>query len=434
MTRLRAFWNRLQASFWFVPALVVAASVLAAVGLVQVEDTTKFKLAQWSPRLFGASADGSRAMLSAVATSMITVAGVVFSITIVTLSLTSTQYSPRVLRNFMRDRTTQMVLGIFVGIFAYCLAVLRTIRGPDDGDFVPSLAALGGLLYALVGIAMLIYFIHHVAQSIQSTSIMARVSNATAEAIDTLFPQELGHSPEPVPVDRRIPTEWVEVKADCSGYLAQVDSEGLMKYARECGRTVRLCAQVGEFVASGAPLVAVSGHAALPEKEQKHLRGTARLEEMRTIEQDAAFGLTQLVDVAVRALSPGMNDLATACMCVDRLGALLAQLAARSIPSPLRYEGQDLRVIAPAPDFGDLLSLSFEPVIRQCRGQVMVLSRLVTALETVTAATSSPQRRAAMRPVLRELRAEIQLNAPRPRIAELKRRLRALETRLEAGA
>lgn len=189
--------ERLKASFWFVPALVVVVSMALGMVLVAVDSRQGMDLGGWSPRLFGAGADGSRAMLSAIATSMITVAGVVFSITMVTLSLTSTQYSPRVLRNFMRDRPTQVVLGIFVGIFAYCLVVLRTIRGGDEGAFIPSLSVLGGMAYALVGIGTLIFFIHHVAMSIQAASIVQRIASDTESALDQVFPRQADGAAHP---------------------------------------------------------------------------------------------------------------------------------------------------------------------------------------------------------------------------------------------
>ncbi|MEJ7931918.1 DUF2254 domain-containing protein [Ramlibacter sp. AN1015] len=428
--RLRALWSQMQSSFWFVPALIVAGSLLVAVGLIYLEGDWTDGLAEWSPRLFGASADGSREMLGAIAASMITVAGVVFSITIVTLSLTSTQYSPRVLRNFMRDRPTQVVLGVFVGIFAYCLVVMRTVRGEDSIAFVPSLAVLGGLLYALVGIALLIYYIHHVAQSIQAPAIMRRLASDTARAIDELFPSGVGQSPEAVGADRRIPSEWVTVRAEHSGYLTQLSGESLMDYAREESRVVWLCHQVGDFVSEGAPLVAISGHRPIKEDEADRLRKCVMLGTMRTVDQDVRFGLSQLVDVAVRALSPGMNDVATACMCVDRLGSLMARLASRFMPSPLRFEEDELRVIAPAPGFDDLLLLAFEPIVRHSRGERHVLERVMDALGTIGGATSDPQRRAALMRVVRELQLELQLIQPRARSRELRSRLRTLERSL----
>ena len=146
-------------------------------------------LARW-PRLFGASAEGARGMLSTIAGSMMTVVGVTFSMTLVSLALASSQYTSRILRNFMRDRVTQVVLGIFTGIFAYCLIVLRTIRGGDEGGFVPSLAVFFAVVLAMGGIGVLIFFIHHIAASIQASSIIASVADETMVAVDRLFPQK----------------------------------------------------------------------------------------------------------------------------------------------------------------------------------------------------------------------------------------------------
>jgi uncharacterized membrane protein len=162
MRKPRDLWTDLRSSFWFVPAVIVGAAVALALVLIETDRMLLQDVSDSWPRLFGAGAAGSRGMLSTIAGSMITVAGVVFSITIVSLSLASSQYSSRVLRNFMRDRTNQTVLGVFVGIFAYCLVVLRTIRGGDEGAFVPALAVLVAVALAFVGIAFLIVFIDHI--------------------------------------------------------------------------------------------------------------------------------------------------------------------------------------------------------------------------------------------------------------------------------
>jgi uncharacterized membrane protein len=188
----------MRASLWFVPTVVVVVSVAVALGLIEASGLLDDEMVERWPRVFGSGAEGSRAMLGAIATSMITVAGVVFSITIVALSMSAAQYSPRVLRNFMSDHPTQLVLGVFVGCFAYCLVVLRTIREDDDlGDFTPTLAVLGGMAYALVGIAFLIYFIHHVAQSIQASFIAARIADEVDHAVEHMFPDDIGQGEEP---------------------------------------------------------------------------------------------------------------------------------------------------------------------------------------------------------------------------------------------
>ena len=195
MNRLRRLWSNLRSSFWFVPSLIVAASIVFAVALIEADSVGSDQwLAQW-PRLFGAGAEGARQMLSTLAGSMMTVMGVTFSMTLVALALASSQYTSRILRNFMRSRVTQGTLGIFAGIFTYCLIVLRTIRG-GEAEFVPSLAVFFAFVLALGGVGVLIFFIHHIASSIQASSIIASVAQETIAAIDRLFPEKLGHGPD----------------------------------------------------------------------------------------------------------------------------------------------------------------------------------------------------------------------------------------------
>jgi uncharacterized membrane protein len=430
MNRLRAHWQQLRASFWFTPALITIFSMVAAGTLVELDSWKTSELAKWSPRLFGASADGSRAMLSAIATSMITVAGVVFSITIVSLSLTSTQYSPRVLRNFMRDGPTQIVLGVFVGIFAYCLIVLRTIRGPEDGDFIPSLAVMGGMAYALCGIAFLIYFIHHVAQSIQASSILSRITADTTSAIDHLFPETLGEAADPKAAAQAIPRHCRWVKSRGTGYVVNVDSERLMELAEEIGRVIYLRAGVGDFVAEGGPLIGMDIAAEATDEQRDQLLGCMVLGRQRTVEQDAAFGLQQLVDVALKALSPGINDPTTACMCVDQLGALLARLAARRMPAPRRMKDGHLRVVVPAPDFGELLALGLGTIVHHSRGDLQVLDRVLNAAEIIREAAAMGHRRDELVMLVEDLRLELHAIRPAARAMPLLRQLDDFETTL----
>lgn len=399
--------QRLGASFWFVPALLVIASMAVAVLLVELDLAGARELAEWSPRLFGASAEGSRAMLSAIATSMITVAGVVFSITVVVLSQTSSQYSPRVLRNFMRDRPTQAVLGVFVGVFAYCLVVLRTVRGGDgDNGFIPSVAVLVGMVYAFAAIAMLIYFIHHVSQSIQASGIVERIADDTRHAIDHLFPEQLVQEAASVSA-ASAPLAWTPIPAERSGYVVAVDTTRLLEIARDGGRVVRLVPAVGSFVTEGSVLVELGGRSDVPDDTGRDLRQCVQLDRQRTTEQDAGFGLQQLVDIAVKALSPGINDPTTATMCIDRLGALLARLARRRMPRAERVEGGRLLAIAPAPAFQPMLALAFEPLLAHCRGDVQVLTRLVDAVGVVEQATSDRDRRESLGRLLRDVRLEL---------------------------
>ncbi|NML18166.1 DUF2254 domain-containing protein [Azohydromonas caseinilytica] len=399
MSPIRGLWLRLQASLWFVPTLVVAGCMALAVLLVESHGWVEADLAARWPRLFGAGTDGARSMLSAIATSMITVAGVVFSVTIVALSLASSQYSPRVLRNFMSDRPTQLVLGMFVGIFAYCLVVLRTVRSDDDGPgFLPSLAVMGGVVLALFGVAMLIYFIHHVATSIQVSSILQRIARDTGEAIDRLFPEALGRG---LPADEscldELPTRWHDVPAPATGYLVGVDDDGLLTLASRLGRVVQLAHCIGDFVIEGQPLVRVSGGYPLDGPEARALCGLFAVQPQRTVHQDAAYGLQQIVDVALKALSPGINDPATALMCIDHLGALLLRLGGRRIPSPCRSDGGGLRVVARGPGFEDLAALALDPIAEHARGETAVLGKLLHTLSMLGAGLRDPRQLHALR-------------------------------------
>ena len=436
MSPIRGVWLRLQASLWFVPTLVVTGCIALAVLLIEAHGWVEADLAERWPRLFGAGTDGARSMLSAIATSMITVAGVVFSMTIVALSLASSQYSPRVLRNFMSDRPTQFVLGVFVGIFAYCLVVLRTVRGTDEGPgFLPSLAVLGGVVLALFGVAMLIYFIHHVATAIQVSSILEHIAHDTAQAVDRLFPQALGDAlPADEPRLDADPRRWHEVAAPATGYLAGADDEELLDFAVRTNRVVRLAHGIGDFVIKGQPLAHVSGAQPLDDADARALCRLFTLQPQRTVHQDAPYGVQQIVDVALKALSPGINDPTTAVMCIDHLGALLARLAGRHIPSPYRSDAKELRVVAPAPDFEDMTSLALDAIAEHARGDVQVLARLLGTLEMLAACTAAPQRRQVLQRRLALTDEVLSRTVASPaRRAELLARARALAMRLEAA-
>lgn len=433
MNFIRNTWAHLRSSLWFLPTVVVLGSVLAALLLIETEGWVVNDLAGRWPRMFGAGADGSREMLSSIATSMITVAGVVFSVTIVALSLTSTQYSPRVLRNFMRDRPTQLVLGVFVGIFAYCLVVLRTIRSADEAPFIPSIAVFSGMAYAFGGIAFLIYFIHHVAQSIQASSIVSRIHDDTAAAIDHLYPEELGESAPADFAGRPLTLQCTPIHSPASGYVTRIDSGSVMNYAMRSGRVLQLEPAIGDFVVKGGVLMRLCGSQAVSDEDRALLRQWVTLGKQRTVEQDAAFGLQQLVDVAVKALSPGINDPTTACMCIDQLSALMTRIATRRIPTPWRFEKSQLRVIAPAPGFAEFLALAFEPVVHHSGTDLQVLGRVLDALDAIERVTRDPARRRPLAAVVRDVRSQLKQVRPAVRAAGLNRRARAMEASLRGG-
>ncbi len=399
--KFQHWWQETRTSFWFVPALIVLGAVGLATGLIALDGNVELQLDKNWPLLFGAGASGSRGLLTAVASSMITVAGVVFSITIVALSLTSSQYTSRVLRNFMRNRMNQVVLGVFVGIYAYCLVVLRTIQGGDETAFVPSLAVLGGLALAFVGIAFLIFFIHHISISIQASSIIAAAAEETIAAMDHLFPNELGDSADEdaadSPASSLLAQTWTAVGARKTGYIESIDGDALLALARKHETIVRMERGIGEFVVEGAPLISMAGLRESNDEAAAELIAVFVISRYRTVEQDAGFGIRQIVDIALKALSPGVNDTTTAVMCVDYLGAILASLALRGIATSHRMDEGELRVIARGPSFESLLAEAFDQIRQNAEGNVAILIRQLQALEFIAGLTANMRRRQSLR-------------------------------------
>jgi len=411
-------WETLRTSLWFLPSLLMAVGIALAFSLVWIDETINSSgLREALPRVFGAGAEGSRAMLSAIATSMITVAGVAFSITIVALSLASSQYSSRILRNFMRDRANQLVLGAFVGIYVYCLVVLRTVRG-GDSTFVPSLAVFVAVLLAIVGIGCFIFYIHHIAASIQAESIIQAAADETRQAIDRLFPAEIGHGHDEDEgvgelLERQIKI-WRRVACHRSGFIQSIDGKALMNIAVEQKTVVRLERTVGDFVIEGTNLVSVAEGAELSDQLIRALTDVFTVGHQRTLLQDAGFGIRQIVDVALKALSSGINDTTTAVTCVNYLSALMAQLASRRFESPHRFKDGELRVIAHGETFTSMIEGSFDQIRQNASGNVAVLLAMLHAIEMIGSRVESNDRREALKCQVRAIATQARRSVDEP--------------------
>jgi uncharacterized membrane protein len=401
MQAFRRFWADLRSSLWFVPSFMVIGAIGLAILLIELSDLVGTESLQdgW-PRLFGAGEDGSRELLGAVAMSMITVTGVVFSVTVLTLAQASSQYSPRLLRNFMGRWQVRVVLGVFAGIFTYSIIVLRTIRGGDD-PVVHPLAVFGGMVLAVVGIGFLIFFIHHIASSLQASVIIDAVTRETRAAIERLFPDDVGEAVDDVEPEAHEATRWAVVPASESGYLQKVESQRLIQFAREREIVVRMERRIGEFVVEGAPLVSVADVDTIDRETAGHLNALFLLNAYRTVEQDAAFGIREIVDIALKGLSPSINDETTTITCIDHLAVLLSVLADRRLAPRARGEhGEVVRVIARGPTFDDLVSESFDQIRIEARGKPAILRRLCWCIETVALRARGERRR----PLLEQLR------------------------------
>ncbi len=378
------------------PSLMVAGSIALAVVLIEADSAGSDRwLSQW-PRLFGVGAEGGRQMLSTLAGSMMTVMGITFSMTLLALTLASSQYTSRILRNFMRSRITQFTLGVFAGTFVYCLIVLRTIRGTGGVDeFVPSLAVFFAFIMSLGGVGVLIYFIHHIALSIQASSIIASVAKETNASIDRLLPKELDQgSDEDEGQNRGLESlderSWYPVPAAVSGYIQSVNNAALMNLARDNRTILRMEHGIGAFVVQNTALVSLALTYPPDQQTIDALNAAYSIGRHRTVDQDPAFGIRQIVDMAIKALSPGVNDTSTAVMCVDYLTSILARLAGRQFPSVHCYQGETLRVIAIVPSFEGLLAEAFDQIRSSAEENVAILARLLGALDTIGSLTIRP--------------------------------------------
>ena len=403
MTRLRALWERMRGTYWAVPSAMVAVSVAFSIVMIDVDRALTAQLLSELSWVFTGGPEGARAVLSTIAASMITVAGVTFSITIVALALASQQFGPRLLRNFLRDRGNQITLGTFVSTFTYCLLVLRTVRGTDDEQFVPHLAVTVGVVLAMLSLGVLIFFIHHIATSIQASQVIANVAADLEEGIDRLFPDQMGRGLGPDPGEQAAgaPSPTFEgahaIVAVGGGYVQDVDGARLLKLATKLHLVLRLDSRPGTFVRSGTVLVSVAPPLTPADDVDESVRATFIIGAERTGTQDLGFFVNQLVELAVRALSPGINDPATARTCIDRLEQALCHLAGRRMPSAYRHDDHGtLRVVASAVTFAGMLDLAFTEIARYGRSSVSVSCRLLEALRDLAPCVTDEEDRLAL--------------------------------------
>jgi uncharacterized membrane protein len=397
-------WNRVRSSFWFLPAVMAGGAMVLAFSTVALNTpVTDWLTLNWGLTFTG-GAEGASALLGAISGSMITIAGVVFSMTLVALSLASSQLGPRLLRNFMRDTTTQIVLGTFVATFLYCLLVLRTIRRAEEIVFVPHLSVTIGVLLAVVSVGVLIFFIHHVSISIQANEIVARVGTELIEGIEQLFPENIGRGSPRIPAEPpdadfldTFDREARPIGSAGDGYLQFVDGDALMAVAMQEDVVIRLVRRPGHYVVATRPLALIWPGNRVTDQLMESVNSAFALGNQRTSGQDIEFAVNQLVEIAIRALSPGVNDPFTAITCVDHLGSALCRLAQRDMPSPYRYDTKDqLRLITPVFTFSDVTGAAFNQIRQYGRSSTAVTIRLLETIAEVAGSVHRPEDRFAL--------------------------------------
>jgi uncharacterized membrane protein len=399
-------WDGLRSSFWFLPTIFgVGGALLAALfmwgdHLLSPDEDGPF---DW---LMLSDAESARTLLSAILTAIIPVMTVVLSITVVALTLASSQFGPRMLRTFMQDRGTQAVMGVFVGTGVYCTLVLGMTGRFGDAVAAPHVASLGAVLLALVSLGVLVYFIHHIACSIQAPYVIAAVGRDIDMAIHRWFPNELTDAellaaathPQQRPDPPRPVDEAFTIASADMGYLQTIDYDAIAALAAERDLVVHLPLRAGDVVYRGQAVAHVWPRERVDDQLARRVRRNMVTGRYRTPTQDVEFAIDQLVEIAVRALSPSLNDPVTAANCVDRLAQGLCSLAGRRISTTeIRDASGEVRLIVACSSFRGMVDGAFDKIRQHGRRDVAVTLRLLEAIGRIAPSVRTAEQRAALR-------------------------------------
>ena len=387
---LRQAMYNLRGGFLIRPLTIAVALGCAGAFLSWLEEEFP-AVSAWVPTvLFPSHADPQVAqiILAGIAASIMTVVSIVFAILLMTLTLASMQFSPRIIVSFSRDRVTQWTLGIFLGTFLYCLAALPAARSLPY-PFAPVATVLGAMVLALVCVGLLLFFIHHISQAISVNHIVDRIAEETEAMIDEImpWPHLLDHHVKDAEPLRPNPSE-VAILSHDSGYIRFVDTRRMVALAKHYHVTIRVLRRVGHFVPAGIPLMMASKGNRLSSEGTAELLAAFDFGPTRTLQQDVEFGVLQIVDVALKAISPAVNDPTTAINCVDQLSRILIRFASREPPEDLLYDPPGIvRASIGWIHFERLLEAAFEQIRMYSKTDVAVSLRLLRALGDIAAST-----------------------------------------------
>jgi uncharacterized membrane protein len=389
-TWMLKFRDMVRVNFWLVPSMMVAAAVVLSFAMIEldvrVDGHALLTRMGWK---FTSGTDGARQVLATVASSMITITSITFSLTIVALQLASSQFGPRLLRNFMADRGTQVVLGTFIATFTYSLLILRSIHTEDDVRFVPHLSILLAVIFALGALGVLIFYIHHTATTIQAEHVINNVTAELKASLVNLFPESMGNLADPgqeLAKHHYSTNEAAIIRSQRSNYLQAIDTQRLMEIATEHDLVLQLVQRPGRFLLQEVAVAYVWPREKVDQSMCQKIRETFLLGSVRSPLQDAEFAVDQLVEIAVRALSKGINDPYTAISCVDRLAEALQLLSERCEPSKYRADQHGkLRIISEIESFAGIVNASFDQIRQAARDVPAVLTRMLDRIVDLAA-------------------------------------------------
>lgn len=394
---LRHAMYNLRGGFLVRPLTIALTLGLAGMVFSWLEETFPFLSDLVPVSLFPSHSDPqvAQVVLAGIAGSIMTVVSIVFAIVLMTLTLASMQFSPRIIVSFARDRVTQWTLGIFLGTFCYCMAALPAARSQPH-PFAPVGTVMGAMLLAIACVGWLLFFIHHITQAISVSNIVDRIATETVAMLDTLMPEPRAPGPplyEPEPAGG----EETAISSEASGYIRFIDIPTLVSAAKACHVTLRVARRIGQFVPAGSPLLWATKAGRIPTDKLAEIRDAFDLGPARTLEQDVEFGILQIVDIALKAISPAVNDPSTAISSIDQLSRILIRYVSRAPLSGSFYDPPGvLRVSVPWIDFEHLLNSAFEQIRMYSKGDVAVSLRMLRALDDIAGATGDPREKRAL--------------------------------------
>lgn len=314
--------------------------------------------------IFSNQADGARQVLSTIASTMMTVAGVTFSMTLISISFAGAQIGPRILSNFMNDRGNQITLGTFVSTFVFCLLVLRTVNGETEGgaEFIPHISVLIAIIFALLSLGGLIYFINHIPQKMSMTESVDSTGDDLLKTIDSLYPEKIGQNKDSnsnsgIDLYSKYSVNKI-VTASGKGFIEYINASAIIKGAKKYDCVIEIYRRPGDYVCDGVELICVHSNDNLDDKSYLEIRNSIIWGVNRSNNQDILFPAQLLVEIAARALSPGVNDPYSAIECINQLQAGFVQLSTREIPSKYRYDDDEkLRVVSETINYNEFFDL-----------------------------------------------------------------------------
>ena len=369
-TKVLKAYDMVKTSFWFTPCLILSLTILACASLLLIDLYSNLNRIPWLHFLYHADAGITRDLLSTVASSVMTVVSITFSITIVALTNASSQFGPRLIRNFMEDSSTQVVLGVFISLFVYCLILIRTTDDFANGAFLPGLTIAGAIAMTLFGILLLIYFIHHVSLNLQSDSVIDNVYQELLYSIGLIFKEhkqeedkcsstKKQHNNDP---EQAEDAKRFEYQCDSCGYIQAINYANLTNLMSRLDGHLSISVNPGDFVVNRM-VIMTSNIEKLSEEDRKILRASFTLGPKRTPLQDPEFAVHQLVEIALRALSPGINDPYSAIACIDKLTAIICDLTQKSFPEGTTYDENGIaRVTYKTTSFRNLANIAFDQI------------------------------------------------------------------------